>query len=224
MRICSAQLDEPGCLTVVVIEDLHWADESTFDLVRFLGRRVRTMPVLLLVTFRDDSLQPDDSLRIVLGELATQRSTRRVSFAPLSEAAVGTLAADCALAPAELFRLTGGNPFVTEVLQTGSSQIPPSARDAVLARVAQLSASARRAVEAAALIGAHVEPTLLEAVLVATPADLDELVGSAILVSNGAGVALPARTQPARRRGRGPRTPTCHGAHAGAGRALRPGL
>jgi len=179
------ELDRPGTLTVLAIEDIQWADESTLDLLRFLGRRVRDVSLLIIATYRDDGLTPGDPLRIVLGDLATQRTTRRVSVAPLSEQAVAELAVDSGLEPAELYRLTGGNPFfVTEVVRSGSGRIPPSARDAVLARVAQLSDAARDAVQGAALIGTQVDATLLDAVCGASPIVLDELVSSGVLVSD----------------------------------------
>src|SRR6185437_13819243 len=118
---------------------IHWADEATLDLVRFLGRRIHDTGGLLLVTYRDDALGPRDRLRIVLGELSTQRSTRRAAVSPLSELGVATLADGTGLAPDELYALTGGNPFfVDEILHAGTARVPPSARDAVLARVAPL--------------------------------------------------------------------------------------
>ena len=86
------QVDEPGTLTVLVVEDVHWADEATLDLLRFLGRRIRGASVLVVVTYRDDALPPDDPLRVALGELSTQRSTRRVDVPRLSREAVQALA------------------------------------------------------------------------------------------------------------------------------------
>jgi predicted ATPase len=172
-------------LTVLVIEDVHWADESTLDLLRFLGRRMRDIPVLLIVTYRDDGLAPNDPLRVVLGDLARQRTTRRVNVAPLSQRAVAIMAEGSGVAPAELFRLTGGNPFfVTEVVQSGTDDIPPSARDAVQARIATLSEDARNVVQTAALIGTRVDPGLLDAVSSPTDGVLDEVVASGVLVSD----------------------------------------
>jgi hypothetical protein len=92
---------------VAVIEDVHWADEATIDLLRFLGRRVRNAAMLLIVTYRDDGSVTSDPLRLALGELARQRTTRRVALAPLSAAAVRILAAGSGLEAAVLFRLTG---------------------------------------------------------------------------------------------------------------------
>jgi DNA-binding CsgD family transcriptional regulator len=180
------QVSEPGELHVLVMEDVHWADEATIDLLRFLGRRLRDVPVLLIATYRDDGLSPDHPLRVALGDLATQRSTRRIGLAPLTERAVGLLAADSGLEPAALYRLTGGNPFyVTEVLQSGMGEVPPSARDAVLARAARLSAGARAVLDAAALTGTRAELGLLESVTGCPPSAVDELAVSGLVSTDG---------------------------------------
>ena len=78
------QVSVPGTLHVLVVEDVHWADEATTDLLRFLGRRIRDVPVLLLATYRDDGLGPTDLLRLALGDLATHRCVRRIRLPPLS--------------------------------------------------------------------------------------------------------------------------------------------
>lgn len=176
-------------LRVVAIEDIHWADESTLDLIRFLGRRVHDTAALVLCTYRDDELGADHPLRLVLGDLASSRSTRRVDLAPLSEAAVRELARGSGFDATELYRLTGGNPFfVTEVLQSGGLDLPRSARDAVLARLARLPSSARQAAVVAAVIGMHVEPSLLKAVTAMTDFDLDSIVESGLVVVESDGL------------------------------------
>src|SRR5260370_19213966 len=84
-----------------------------------------------------------------------------MTLSPLSEAAVRTLAAGSTLDPAALHRQTGGNPFfVTEVLASGTSGIPATVRDAVLARASRLSAKARKLLDAAAVIRFRIEPWL----------------------------------------------------------------
>ncbi|HEX6854572.1 MAG TPA: AAA family ATPase [Streptosporangiaceae bacterium] len=188
-RALLQQLSGPGPLQVVIIEDVHWADESTVDLLRYLGRRLRAAAVLLVVTFRDDGLAATDPLRIALGDLATQRPTRRIALGPLSRDAVGVLAAGSGLEPAGLYELTGGNPFyVTEVLAAGMSEIPTSARDAVLARAARLPAGAREVLDVAALTGTRVEPPLLTAVTGCPPEALDELLTSGLLTADEGGL------------------------------------
>jgi len=57
--------------TVVVFEDLHWADQATLDLILFLSRRLTSVPALVVATYRDDEVGPRHPLQIVLGDLAT---------------------------------------------------------------------------------------------------------------------------------------------------------
>ena len=185
-RALLSQVSEPGELNVVVVEDIHWADEATLDLLRYLGRRLRTAPVLLIISYRDDELAAADPLRVALGDLAALRWTRRVELAPLSAHAVEVLAEGSGLAAADLFRLTGGNPFyVSEVLKAGTAQVPLSARDAVLARAARLGDGARELLDTAALAGSRVEVRMLEAVTRCEPAALDELVASGLMAADG---------------------------------------
>ena len=185
-RALLRQAGGPGPLNVVVVEDVHWADEATIDLLRFAGRRLREARVLLVVTFRDDDLATNDQLRVALGELARQRSTRRIGLTALSAGAVQELASGSDLKAAALYRLTGGNPFyVTEVLRAGMAEVPASARDAVLARAAGLSADARQLLEVAALTGARVNAGLLEAAAGCPPAAVDELLACGLLAADG---------------------------------------
>ena len=171
---------------MLVVEDVHWADEATVDLLRFLGRRLRDTPVLLIVTYRDDGLAADDQLRVALGDLATQRSTRRVELAPLSADAVRVLAGGSGLDAAVLYGLTGGNPFyVTEVVQAGLGVVPSSARDAVLARAVRLGGGPREVLEVAALIGVRVELDLLTSVTGCPPQAVDEILASGLLAEDG---------------------------------------
>jgi DNA-binding CsgD family transcriptional regulator/tetratricopeptide (TPR) repeat protein len=179
----------PGALHVVVMEDMHWADEATVDLLRYLSRRVRSVPVLLIATYRDDGLTPTDPLRLALGEVATQRSTRRIDLAPLSAEAVRILAGDSGLEPAALYRLTGGNPFyVTEVVRAGVREVPTSARDAVLARAARLGRDSREVLDVAALTGTRVELRLLQAATACPDAVIDDLLASGLLAGDETGL------------------------------------
>jgi DNA-binding CsgD family transcriptional regulator/tetratricopeptide (TPR) repeat protein len=183
------QVSEPDVLRVVVVEDVHWADEATIDLLRFLGRRIRDATVLLIVTYRDDGLAAGDPLQVALGDLATQRSVRRVSLGPLSAGAVQVMAGGSERDAASLRELTGGNPFyLSQVIAAGTDEIPASARDAVLARTARLDASARTVLDAAALIGTRLEYSLLESVTDCPPSAVDELLAAGLLTGDGAGL------------------------------------
>jgi len=191
------QASAAGELHVLVVEDIHWADEATIDLLRFLGRRIRDVPVLLLATYRDEGLTATDPLRIALGDLATQRPVRRISLPPLSADAVAVLAGGSGLDPAALHRLTGGNPFyVSQAVAAGTGEVPASARDAVLARAARLGRGSRAVLDAAALIGTRVELALLETVTGCPPSAIDELLASGLIA--GDGMALQFRHEIAR--------------------------
>ncbi|HVD54404.1 MAG TPA: LuxR C-terminal-related transcriptional regulator, partial [Propionibacteriaceae bacterium] len=179
------QLGDLQSFTVLVIEDVHWADEATLDLLSYLGRRIQHLPVLLLVTYRDDALVATDPLRLTLGALAIQRATRRLSLATLSAAGVATLAEGTTIDATELHRLTAGNPFfVIEVLQAGNDALPASVRDAVLARTRTLSTSARDALDTAALIGSRMQSGLLVSLL-DDPLVVDELISHGLLIKDG---------------------------------------
>ncbi|HET7088950.1 MAG TPA: AAA family ATPase [Anaerolineae bacterium] len=177
--------------TIVVIEDIHWADEATLDLIKFLGRRLQRTRALLIATFRDDELGLQHPLRFVLGDLATSTATRRFSLAPLSLEAVRALVGRRAFDPEALHRRTGGNPFfIGEVIASGASGIPPTVRDAVLARAARLSASAGAVLEAAAVIGLRIEPWLLADVTGAEAQAADECLAAGMLLAQGELVAF----------------------------------
>ena len=179
------QLGDLQSFTVLAIEDVHWADEATLDLLSYLGRRIQHLPVLLLVTYRDDALVATDPLRLTLGALAIQRATRRLSLATLSAAGVATLAEGTMIDATELHRLTAGNPFfVIEVLQAGNDALPASVRDAVLARTRTLSTSARDALDTAALIGSRMQSGLLVSLL-DDPLVVDELISHGLLIKDG---------------------------------------
>jgi len=169
-----------GRPVVIVLEDLHWADEATLDVVRLLARRIDALPALVLVTYRDDELGPEHPLRIVLGELL-RRAAERMTLAPLSATAVAQLAGSMAIDHADLHRRTGGNPFfVSEVLAAGGD-IPSTVRDAVLARAARLDPAASALLDAVAIVSLRTEMWLLEALAAGRVADLDVCLTSGML-------------------------------------------
>jgi DNA-binding CsgD family transcriptional regulator/tetratricopeptide (TPR) repeat protein len=183
------EIENGDAFTVTVIEDAHWADEASIDLLSFLGRRLARMRALVLVTFREDELAADHPLRIVLGDLATQRATRRMRMPPLSTEAVRQLADASApdVDAAELYRVTGGNPFyVREMLEAGWPSLPATVRDVVAARLARATADSRQVIEAAAIAGARIDPQLLMTALSCSAATIDACIATGILVPDGA--------------------------------------
>jgi DNA-binding NarL/FixJ family response regulator/tetratricopeptide (TPR) repeat protein len=170
-------------LAIVVVEDVHWADEASLDLIRHTWRRAGDAKVLMVVTYRDEGLAADPMLRTLVGDLAGYRGTRRMGLATLSTAAVAALAVDSSIAPDALYRLTGGNPFfLGEVLAGDGEHVPASARDAVLARTGRLDDEARTALETVSLFRALAEPVHLLALDGVTSKGLDSCVAAGMLV------------------------------------------
>src|SRR3954452_6042507 len=190
-RIFRALLDELTSTdqpTVLCVEDVHWADEATLDLLVFLASRLRETHLMLVLTYRNDGLAPDHPLRMTMGELGAHSSTRRIDLPPLSRATVTALARTAGVAEDELYELTAGNPFlVTEVLEAGTQEIPPSVRDAVLARVARLPADARGALDACAVIGSRIDVRLLAEVAGCASTAIDACLTAGALVSDATG-------------------------------------
>ena len=160
-ELFAATLQDLALPTLAVIEDAHWADEATLDFLRFVGRRIDHTRALLAVTLRNDEVGPDHPLRAVMGDLATAPTARR-RIEPLSLDGVRLLAASQPIDAERLHRATGGNPFyVTEVLAAASWTVPPTVRDAVMARVARLPDAARAVLEAVALEPGRTEVEVL---------------------------------------------------------------
>src|SRR3954467_5331800 len=165
----------------VGLEDLHWADEATLDVLRLLARRIESLPALVLASYRDDEIDPRHPLRMLLGELPTATAAR-LALAPLSAQAVGELAGALGVDHAELHRRTAGNPFyVTEVLAAAGAGIPETVRDAVLARAARRDEPARALLDAVAIAPMRAELWLLSALADGELDGLDACLASGAL-------------------------------------------
>ena len=193
------ELSRPPGPVIVVLEDLQWADEATLDLVRFVARRLPRLPALVIATYRDD-LTFDHPLRLALGDLVPP-TVARVRLDMLSAEAVGVMARGTAFDPVTLHVATGGNPFfVSEVLVHGESTLPATVRDAVLARAGRLTGGAREALDAAAVLGGHVDHDVVTVVGQCAPPAVDECVAR-IPAGRCGGAQLPPRPRPAGDRG-----------------------
>ena len=158
-----AELSGSGGPAVLVVEDVHWADDATLDLVRLLGRRVADLPAVVVLTFRDDEVAGDHPLRRLLGALVG-RHVCRLPLARLSARAVRALAEEAGVDGAAALAATAGNPFfLAEVLANPGDTVPPTVADAVLARVMQLDAATRARVEQLAVVVAPAARSLVEA-------------------------------------------------------------
>lgn len=165
--------------TMLIFEDMHWADSATCDLVRFIGRRMADLPLLWILSFRDDEISLSHPLRRVIADLPSV-DTVRMPLAVLSPEAVHSMVQVSGLRgeliSAQLHQLTAGNPFfVTELIASrtvpasqlgasssaGQSALPRTVRDAVLGRAQRLSEAARELLNLACLEPNRVEIELL---------------------------------------------------------------
>jgi DNA-binding CsgD family transcriptional regulator/tetratricopeptide (TPR) repeat protein len=159
------RLSPPNPLSIVILEDLHWADEATLDFVRYLGRRIQRTRCLLIATHRDDELAPTHPLRGVLGELTGQHMAR-ISVPALSLKAVEQLVLGTRRNPRKIYQVTNGNPFfVRELLSVPTDAVPATVRDAVLARLMKCSPKAREVAELVSLVPGRTESWITRTIL-----------------------------------------------------------
>jgi DNA-binding CsgD family transcriptional regulator len=188
-KLLSALAD--GNRWVWVIEDAHWADGATLDLVRFLSRRIAGLRLLLVISFRDDELAPTHPLAVTLGDLANCAKVNRIELTALSLPAVAALAAGSGVNAERLHQVSGGNPFfVTEILAAGPhaltrEALPRSVSEAVCGRLARLSAKARDIANAVAVCGPRADVALLERMCPEARPALHECLGAGVLVADG---------------------------------------
>lgn len=180
---------------VVMIEDLHWADRSTRDLLRFVIRALGRARVLLLGTYRTDEMHRTHPLRPFLAELDRLPYVQRVTVPRLSKKGVVQqlrhIRPDISKRLTDqIFRRSGGIPFFVEELAAAKDDaLPETLRDLLMVRVAQLSDRAQDLLRLIAVGGNSVDHALLEAVHAGDPEDLDkaarELISAGVLRVEG---------------------------------------
>lgn len=183
-------LSRSGDPSVLVIEDTHWADDATLDVITFLGRRIDHSNGLLVLTYRDSEVDADHPLRRVLGGLPPA-VMERIRLTPLSLAAVATLSGRRGKDADELLVLTGGNPlFITEVVAACDATVPTSVQHAVMAHLARVSEPARDLIELVAIVPGHIEWALLADLAGADRVDVSEGVQRGLLEVTEDGVGF----------------------------------
>ncbi|MGH2534205.1 MAG: helix-turn-helix transcriptional regulator [Thermomicrobiales bacterium] len=194
---------------LVVVEDVHWTDDTSLEWLRYLAGRIATRPILILLTFRNDEV--GESLAHTLAELDRVRAVAELRLTRLSaadaRAMVDAIVAGQRRFPGalinEIYALTDGNPFfIEEVLRSviaarsddgggataaiGGLPIPRGVEDAIQRRAAQLSEDARRTLTLAAVTGRRFDFTLLQALTRCGAADLlrqiKELIAAQLVV------------------------------------------
>jgi DNA-binding CsgD family transcriptional regulator/tetratricopeptide (TPR) repeat protein len=180
-----------GPPALVIIEDAHWADDATVELIAMLGRRAVDLPLLLVVTYRDDETGSDHALRLVIGDLVTSSATSFVGLRSLSRTAVGRLAAGHDILAEDLYQLTCGNPFyVTEVLAAGAETVPPTVRMAVLTRISRLGPTQRSVIDAVSIVPGSAEPWLVTALCDPPSGTIESCVDAGVLVAGRDGYSF----------------------------------
>lgn len=170
---------------VAVIEDVHWADPLTLDLMRLLVRRAPEMAAAIVATFREDEVAASPALGLLLGDLIRDPGVRRIRLRPLSHSAVRELAGPSGLDIGELLRATGGNPFLVVEAVAAGERLPASVRDAALARAGRLSRAAREVADAAAVLGQRFDYALLDAVVPGSIEAVEEALARGVLAADG---------------------------------------
>src|SRR6266576_2451391 len=162
-----AELTWPEHPTVLVIEDVQWADDATLDALRYLIRRIADLPAVLVLTYRDDELNREHPLHGLLGQASRSDHVRRLPLRRLSQQAMRQLSAGSPVDTNDLFALTSGNPFfVHELLASAQGErVPPTIADAVLARVRSLDPATQDVLEQLAVVPSALDRWLADALV-----------------------------------------------------------
>ncbi|MDA0161829.1 AAA family ATPase [Solirubrobacter ginsenosidimutans] len=188
-QVFTALLDELGESppTVLIVEDAHWADDATLDVLGYAARRLESRGALLVLTVRDEAIDANHPLHRLLGML-TSVPLRRLELLPLSRDAVQRLANGTGRNPDTVHALTRGNPFfVAEALAAPPDEVPVSVKDAVLARVRLLSPECRDALDRLSVLPSTIPTDLASALGALDPLEEAELAGLIELRPDGLG-------------------------------------
>ena len=189
---------------LLVIEDLHWADQSTRDLLSFLLARMRSERMAVVASYRADDLHRRHPLRPLLGELVRLPTVQRLELSPFTPAELGDYLRTLSGGPVPdrlirdvLARSEGNAYFAEELLAAGlaaDSALPTGLADVLLARLESLSPAVQRVARVAAVAGRRVSHSLLRAATGMPDAELEEALREAVthhvLVADGGSYAF----------------------------------
>jgi DNA-binding CsgD family transcriptional regulator/tetratricopeptide (TPR) repeat protein len=184
---------------LLVLEDVHWADRSSRDLVAFLARNLRDERIVVALTYRTGELPQAHPMRRLLTELVRRPLFALVEVAPLSRADVARQLEAIAGRPVQaavstrVYERSGGNPFfVEELFAADLDHVPATLTDTVMLRVDRLSEPAQQVLAAVAAAGGRAQHDVVAAVTdgEAAGAGVREAVDAGLLVADATGVAL----------------------------------
>jgi DNA-binding CsgD family transcriptional regulator len=183
---------------LLILEDLHWADQSTRDLVTFLSRMLHSERLAVVATYRSDDMHRRHPLRPLVAELLRLPIVASIELGPLSSAAMTELLTSLsdrrldATAIGRMITRAEGNAYYAEELLTAAStgsQLPAGLADLLLARMERLSAAAQQVLRTAAVTGRRVDDELVRRACGLDEeiydAALREAVASQLLVPDG---------------------------------------
>ena len=176
---------------LLLVEDLHWADSSTRDLVSFLLSRLRTQRLLVVATYRSDDLHRRHPLRPLLAELVRLPAVERIDLTPFDLADSRRFVAALAEEPLsdtvirEIAARCEGNAFFAEELMAAcigcdDDGVPTGLADVLLARIERLSPATQTVVRLASVAGRRVRHSRLQAVAELSPVELDDALREAV--------------------------------------------
>ena len=168
--------------TLIVIEDIHWADEATLDLIKSFARRIHRLRCLFILTYRDNEILDNHPLRNVLGQLPPDSFTR-LQLSPLSKEAVEKMAVQRGYKGEDVFSISGGNPFyVTEILASYSPGVPDNIKDAILSVYLQQEKGTKNAWEICSVIPEGLEINRFAKIKSSLDAEMDHCFALRIII------------------------------------------
>ncbi len=180
-------LDRPSRPAIVVVEDAHWADDASIDVMRYLARRLVSLHAMLIVTARVEGRDDDAGGGHPVRGLLTGSSSSapvRIDLGPLSLEAVATLGGESHLDARYLHEVSGGNPLlVHQLLAADPDDTTRLARETLMSRAACLSGDGRSALQTLAVLPKGAAPTLIRTLFSEQPGALHEAEGTGLLVS-----------------------------------------
>lgn len=174
--------------TVLLIEDLHWADDGSIDFIRYIGRRVVDLPLMLIVSARNE----DQAARSRLARAATDLPPtirHRFDLERLSPVAVGRLAAARGLIGSAIHEVTGGNPLLVAELLAAGGRRSASIDDIVVGRADRLDDAARAFLDYCAIIPRRVSLEQIDDAAV-PDAVIAACAETGLLLADGTGLAF----------------------------------
>ena len=176
------ELNDRNKVTVVVFEDIHWADEATLDFIKFLARRITQLKCLFILTYRDTEIHPGHPLRNIMGQLNPD-SFSRIELLPLSKQAVEKMARERGYNGEDVYRITNGNPFyVTEILASYSAGIPDNIKDSILSVYNKMNEKTKHVWEVLSVLPAAFEMSYLDKIDASYIPAVQNCIDSKILI------------------------------------------